>query len=55
MSPGVDASLRSKVPAGPVLDGWRLVVRWVDMLPGPIDVFGGVEGFTTYFPRIDGG
>ena len=35
---------------------WRRVGPWVDVVEeSAVDVFGGPEGLTTYYPQIEGG
>ena len=51
------ARIASAVPSGGKFGGfggnWRPVGPWPH--PLPVDVFGGPEGFTTYFPQVEGG
>jgi hypothetical protein len=57
MAPVLEVVARSTVPAGAKFAGgrWRLVGRLADVVEAlSVDVFGGVEGLTTYYPRVGG-
>jgi hypothetical protein len=61
----VAAAQRARIDASNVSSGakfgwfggeWRVVHRWVDEVDeSAVDVFGGVEGVTTYYPQVEGG